>query len=305
MVPPNRSTFTHRMVMISAAKIWETLTPDEHEHQYNPQQAFPNFGEYRALREPANQQATLELTAHRDLAYGSHKQRNLDIYPGDGDGPRPVHVYFHGGYWRAQDKANYAFIAGMLVRHGITAVIMNYELCPDSTLDQVADSALAGVEWVCRNIAQYGGDPQAISLSGHSAGAHLVAEILAADWPARGIDPACFVGAVAVSGIYDPAPAVQTSVNEQLKLTPETIANRNVEVRPPLVQCPVAVMVGGNEPWQWIDQSFRYSHHLHRHGNQPEVHVLPNYNHFDILMQFMQPESPIGSAMLRLAQPRR
>lgn len=291
--------------MISAAKVWEGLTPEEHERQYNPQNACPNFNEYRALREPANALALAELPRQADIAYGEHKLRTLDIYPAKGDGPRPVHIYLHGGYWRAQDKSNYAFIAGMLVRHGITAVIMNYELCPDSTLDQVADSALSGVEWVAKNIGQYGGDASAISLSGHSAGAHLVAEVLATDWTERGVDSSCFIGAVMVSGIFDPAPAALTTVNAQLNLTPEIIANRNVETRTPLVHCPVAVMVGGDEPWQWIDQSFRYSHHLHRHGNQPQVNVLPNYNHFNILLPFMQPETPIGEAILRLGQPRR
>ncbi|MBB4053958.1 arylformamidase [Devosia subaequoris] len=291
--------------MTNAARIWEGLSQEEHERQYNPQKACPNFDEYRALREPANEQALKELMLHADIAYGDHKLRTLDIYPALGEGARPVHIYLHGGYWRAQDKVNYAFIAGMLVQHGITTVVMNYELCPNSSLDEVADSALAGVEWVCRNIAGHGGDEKMISLSGHSAGAHLVAEVLATDWKARGIDPSCFVGAVAVSGIFDPAPAALTTVNTQLNLTPETIANRNVETRTPLVKCPVAVMVGGDEPWQWIDQSFRYSHHLHRHGNQPEVQVLPNYNHFNILLPFMQPESAIGSAMLRLARPRR
>lgn len=290
--------------MASATKIWESLSPEEHELQYNPQRAVPNFAEYRALREPANERAAAELTQVRDQPYGDHPLRKVDIYPAPGKGPKPVHIFLHGGYWRAQDKANYAFIAGMLVRHGITAVILNYELCPDSTLDSVAGSALSGVEWVHRNVAEFGGNPDAISLSGHSSGAHLVAEALATDWTSRGIDPLFIVGAVAVSGIFDPAPAALTSVNDQLKLTSEIIANRNVEERPPLVKCPTALMVGGNEPWQWIDQTFRYSHHLHRHGTQPEVHVLPNYNHFDILMQFMQPEMPIGSALIRLAQPR-
>ena len=255
--------------------IWDGLTADEHELQYNPQNSVPDFARYRALREAPNVKAAAELVRHQDVAYGEHELRKLDIYPAPGDGPHPVHIYFHGGYWRTQDKANYAFVAGMLVEHGITAVIVNYELCPEATLDQVVDSALASVEWVCLNIERYGGDPRAVSLSGHSAGAHLVAEVLATDWAARGVDPACFVGAVAVSGIYDPAPAALTTVNAQLNLTPEVIARHNVELRPPLVHCPVVVQVGGDEPWHWIDQSFRYSHHLHRHGKQPEVHVIP------------------------------
>ena len=77
--------------MTNAAKIWEGLSPEEHERQYNPQNACPNFHEYRALREPANEQALKELTRHADIAYGDHKLRTLDIYPGQGEGARLYH----------------------------------------------------------------------------------------------------------------------------------------------------------------------------------------------------------------------
>lgn len=288
--------------MTSTQRPWDLLSPQEHEFHYNPQNACPDFARYRADRDPANAAAE-KLDCHRDVAYGEHALRKLDIYPGNGaeQGPRPVHIYLHGGYWRAQDKANYGYIAGMLVEHGITTVIVNYELCPGSTLDGVVDSALAAFAWICGNIAIYGGDPRAISLSGHSAGGHLVAEILSTDWAARGVDASGIIGAVAVSGIFDPAPAEGTTVNEQLQLTPELIARHNVETRPITVRCPVALMVGGDEPWLWIEQTYRYSHHLHRQGNQPSVQVLPNYNHFSILTPFMDPTSPIGAALLAMS----
>lgn len=279
--------------------IWAGLTPEQHEFQYNPQNAFPEFAKSGVLREPLNAKARAGLKQHIDVAFGDHPLRKLDIYPADPADPAPVHVFFHGGYWRAQDKANFAFIAPMLVARGITAVIANYELCPNSTLDGVVDSAVAAVEWLHRNIAAYGGDPGRISLSGHSAGAHLVAEALATDWRQRGIDPAFIVGAVAVSGIYDPAPVMRITVNQQLRLTPEIADRHNVEVRPLLVRCPVSLFVGGREPWQWIDQTYRYAHHLHRSGSIAEVHVLPPYGHFDITMDFMEPERPIGAALLR------
>ncbi|MGU3400762.1 alpha/beta hydrolase [Brucellaceae bacterium D45D] len=278
--------------------IWGDLTPDEHEFQYNPQKAFPDFAASRVDRDPANTIALETLVQHRDIAYGDHPLHKLDIFPANSGQGAPVHVFYHGGYWRAQDKSNFAYIAGMLVKQGITTVIANYELCPDSTLDGVANSALAALEWVYRNIGRYGGNADAVTISGHSAGAHLVAEALAADWCARKIDPAFIRGAVAVSGIYDPAPARMTSVNEQLALTPEVIERRNVEKRPPLVNCNVCLIVGGREPWQWIDQSYRYAHHLHRNGIIAEVHVLPQYGHFDIMTPFMDPDSAIGRAII-------
>jgi arylformamidase len=161
---------------------------------------------------------------------------------------------------------------------------------------------LQATAFVCRHIAEYGGDPQRISLSGHSAGAHLVAEILAHDWRAVGIDPAVLKAAVMISGIYDPAPAIAITVNADIRLTPAIAGRHDVERRHPLVACPTWVIAGGQEPWQWIDQSFRYAHHLRRHGGDPEVHVLPGFNHFSIMRQYADASSPIASAVLAAAQ---
>jgi arylformamidase len=171
-------------------------------------------------------------------------------------------------------QEDFAFVATELVRCGITTVVVNYELCPGSTLDLVADSALAAIEWVSQHVAEYGGDPRRISLLGHSAGAHLCALGLAADWRARGIDPSFIRGAVLMSGIFDPTPAMHTTVNADLHLTPEIVARHDVERRVLTVDCPVSVLAGGLEPWMWIDQSFRYSHHLRRQGRDPEVLVV-------------------------------
>jgi len=278
---------------------WASLSQEEHEFQYNPQRASPNFADHQLARAPANAAAQTSLKAYVDLPYGDHPLRRVDIYPAAGaEGPAPVHVFFHGGYWRAQDKENFAFLAAPFVARGITTVIANYELCPGSTLDGVADSAIAAVEWTFRNIADYGGNSTRIGLSGHSAGAHLCAEILAVDWWERDIDPSFIAGTVLISGIFDPAPAIRTTVNAQLKLTPEIAARHNVERRPAQLQCPTWIYVGGLEPWHWIDLSFRYSHHLRRHGRDPEVHVLPGWGHFDIINHYADPESPILAAAL-------
>ena len=169
---------------------WASLSQEEHEFQYNPQRAFPTFADHQMARVPLNAAARASLNAHLDLPYGDHPLRRVDIYPAAGAAaPAPVHVFFHGGYWRAQDKENFAFLAAPFVARGVTTVIANYELCPGSTLDGVVDSAIAAVEWTFHNITEYGGDSMRIGLSGHSAGAHLCAEILAVDWRERDIDP--------------------------------------------------------------------------------------------------------------------
>jgi arylformamidase len=275
-----------------AAPAWASLTPEQHEYQYNPQKAFPGFARYGMERAAQNEQIRREWKPAVDIPYGEHRLRTLDVYrAADAGTPSPVHIFFHGGYWRAQDKQNFAFIAGALVPLGITTVIANYELCPDSTLDGVVDSALSAFEWTWRNIAAYGGDRQRISLSGHSAGAHLAAEILATDWAARGVDASVLTGATLISGIFDPTPAMKTTVNEQLRLTPELASRHDVERRPLKVHCPVAIIAGSLEPEQWVDQSLRYYHHLRRHELCPELHVLEGHDHFGILADYLEPNS--------------
>lgn len=269
--------------------IWEGLSAREHEFQYNPQNAFPDFNETRIRRQPANAAAG-RLAAERDIAYGDHELRKLDIYPArSADGPAPVHVFFHGGYWRAQDKENFAFVAGTLVPLGITTVIANYELCPGSTLDGVVDSALQAHEWICSHIGEFGGDRNRITLSGHSAGAHLGAEIIAHGWQEP--DEVKLAGAVLTSGIFDPEPTIATSVNAQLNLDEAIAARHNVEMRAPVLASEVAILVGADEPWQWVDQSFRYYSALRRHDYRPALHVIPGYGHFDILDDYLDPRS--------------
>src|SRR5918998_283535 len=125
--------------MTETPRLWAMLTAEEHEFQYNPQKAFPNFAEFRKPREPANAAALETLNSDLDVPYGGNALHRLDVFPANSENGRqsPVHVFFHGGYWRAQDKANFTFVAGMLVPGGITTVVANYELCPNSTPDGV------------------------------------------------------------------------------------------------------------------------------------------------------------------------
>src|SRR5215204_552006 len=91
--------------------LWSGLSDEEHEFQYNPQRAFPNFADHQAERAPANTSARTNLKSHLDVPYGEHPLRRVDVFPADGAARTPVHVFFHGGYWRAQDKENFTFVA--------------------------------------------------------------------------------------------------------------------------------------------------------------------------------------------------
>ena len=114
--------------MSDRTPIWEGLSPEEHEYQYNPQRSVPDFAAAQAWRASLSAIVVQKFSRHVDVAYGPGALHKVDIYPGSGEGPRPVHVFFHGGYWRAQDKQNFAYLAGELAPRGITSVIANYDL---------------------------------------------------------------------------------------------------------------------------------------------------------------------------------
>lgn len=279
-------------------KTWQCFSQEDREFHYNPQKSVPDFSRFQTFRNAVSRVCREVMPSHLDVKYGNGALHRLDIYtsvPG-----APVHLFFHGGYWRAQDKENFAFIARDLVQRGIMLVVANYDLCPTASLDQVTGSALEAIAWCYRNIAEHGGNPDAITLSGNSAGAHLCSMAIATDWPTRGLPANLIKGAIMISGIYDPEPARHISVNQDLKLDDGAIARNDTMSLAPRVKCPIWIFAGGAEPWAWVEQSFDYSRHLRIHGYDPEVHVLPGYHHFNIMDQYLEPGSPVATA-IRLA----
>lgn len=90
----------------------------------------------------------------------------------------PVVIMVHGGGWRAGDKATGAAgreKAVFFAANGFIYVSVNYRLSPEVQHPVPVSDVARAVAWVAGNIKRHGGDPERISLMGHSAGAHLAA----------------------------------------------------------------------------------------------------------------------------------
>ena len=121
------------------------------------------------------------------------------------------------------------------------------------------------------------------------------------DWAAAGLPADVIKGAVPISGIFDPAPAVRTTVNAEIRLT-GAIARRDDALRlAPKARCPVKLFVGAKETSEWVRQSELYAAHLRRHGFACELSVVAGAHHFDIINQYVDPASPISRAVVELA----
>ena len=132
--------------------------------------------------------------AARGLAYGSADRQRLDVWtpgrPAAGAG-LPVVIFFYGGGWVAGSRQDYGFAGSAFAGKGFVTIIPDYRLVPGVRFPTfVQDGALA-VKWARDHVADYGGDPNRITLAGHSAGGYNAA-MLALDrryLTAVGVDP--------------------------------------------------------------------------------------------------------------------
>lgn len=138
-----------------------------------------------------------------DSAYADGKDR-LDIYIPPGARSAPVIVSLYGGALQEGDKSEQPYVGERFAEAGIVAVLINYRLSPAVAHPaHVRDAAMA-VAWVKRNIAKYGGDPNKIFLTGHSAGAYLISLLLLNPryLAAQRMRPADIRGAAPVSAFF-------------------------------------------------------------------------------------------------------
>ena len=211
-----------------------------------------------------------------------------------------MHLFIHGGYWRAMDKSDYSFIADVFQPAGAATVIINYDLCPAVTLDTIVVQTMRAIAWTWRNIAGHGGDPGRLYVSGNSAGGHLTAMALAHDWAADGLPADLIKGAMPVTGVFDCEPVPDTTVNEQVRLDRETARHLSPLRNPPRHALPVLVSVGGAEPALWIRMSKDYAALCREHGLECEYMELPGHDHFDVSRAVGDAQSPLARAMLRM-----
>ena len=281
---------------------WLNYTAEELEFHYNPRVATPGVDSYNDARGTINEQGLAWPGRIGDIAYGADALMTLDLYPpARATTNCPVHFYIHGGYWRSREKEDFAFIGAALADAGLLTAVINYPLCPRVSLAGVVAGTRAAFQWVHENITEYGGNRDAITVSGHSAGGHLGAAIIAHDWASQNLPASPLAGAVLLSGIYDPTPAQHISVNAELNLTPEIARRYNYLDHAPRARCPVHVLVGGDEPAGWIAQSADYAAHVEANGLTVRFKASTGENHFSILDQYRDPGSHARKAIQEIA----
>ncbi|KAG4099576.1 alpha/beta-hydrolase [Neocallimastix lanati (nom. inval.)] len=119
------------------------------------------------------------VTLAKDGNVNYYKDLPLDVYYQDSKfkkfEKRPVVVYIYGGGWCSGNKEKNSKIGEYLREQGYIAVLPNYHVYPNATsVETMVDEIHHAIEWTYKNIHKYGGDKHKMSISGQSAGAHLI-----------------------------------------------------------------------------------------------------------------------------------
>lgn len=242
-------------------------------------------------------------TARLGVRFGPTRAEHLDVFCARASAPRPVLVFIHGGYWRSGSAAEWSLVAAGPLALGIDVVVTNYALAPAVAIDELTRQSRAALAWVHANAAGWGGDPDRIHVTGHSAGGHLTAMVLATDWE-RGYGlPADLVkGGVPLSGIYDLRPLAYSYLAPALQLS-----RRTIETQSPLLFDPDAghhppriVAWGGGETDEFVRQSRAYAARCRAAGIEAAELSLGSDDHFDAVLQLADPHSELTRAIAEL-----
>ena len=263
------------------------LAADERERQYSPSSRLPDgdFGpfidEYRRRSDAArDSQPTITLD------YGPKPSNTVDIAiptpasaPGAPlDGPLPIHVFIHGGYWQELSKHESFFLARESANRGHALAAVDYTLAPDATLDEIVDECCAAIAAIRVAAAGHGLDPQALIVSGSSAGAHLAAmatlRLAATDRPA---------GLILVSGVYRLEPLIGTTINDAVGLDQTTARALSPLAHPVDGFPPTIVAYGDDETEEFKRQSRAMVDALTAAGVAVSEVEVPDRNHFDVV----------------------
>jgi arylformamidase len=280
---------------------WRSYEPASLDRQYSPSLWAKDFAGNlkRYAGETAAAKRSFATQGRFDIPYGHGSRQTLDVFPAlGGDGPSPIHVFIHGGFWQESSKEDAGFAAPAFAGAGSAFVAVNYTLAPAATLAEIVAEIGQAYDWVQRNAAEFGGDPQRITVSGHSAGAYLAASLIAA-YPGveRAADRDGPGALLLISGVFDLAPIQACYVNDALGLSVGEAARLDLVAAMPRRDVPVCVAVGAEETSEFRRQSMALFDAWRRHLGKMSFVEIDGRDHFDILFDLSQP----GGALYRRA----
>jgi acetyl esterase/lipase len=222
----------------------------------------------------------------------------------------PLLVFVHGGGWTHGDKGLrvggadvYGNIGRFFAAHGVGTAVVSYRLQPEVGWQDQVDDVERAVAMLRARVPGWGGDPGAIFLAGHSAGAQL------ATWAALAPGAAPVCGLIPISGAgYDLADEETYLLGASRAYYAKRFANgsrgdawtqKASVVRLVRPEPPPALILYAEDDYpslrrqaQVLDQALRAS------GAESRVVVVPDQSHMSIVLTLSRDDRTAAPAML-------
>ncbi|MBS1914357.1 MAG: alpha/beta hydrolase [Bacteroidetes bacterium] len=251
----------------------------------------------------------LDIAIERDIRYlpGENARHLLDVYAPRNAAGLPVVLFFYGGGWRSGDKRLFEHLGRAFAARGIIAVTVNYRLTPAVRSPAHTQDCAAALQWAYSSIAGYGGNPEAIFLSGHSAGGHLGALVTMDEryLAEVGLAPGVVRGCVIISGATDLRLHSETTVYTAKEYIEQAFGSTQEELA---AASPIAYVRSGLPPFLVIvaeldppglrEQGRRFADSLRDAGNDVRFMSVKGRDHFSIVRRFGPSDDATCGAMV-------
>lgn len=225
-----------------------------------------------------------ETKPPREIAYGDGERHKFDFFAA-GDGPAVM--YIHGGYWQALDKSFHSIHARGLNTLGVSVAVPSYDLCPDVRIGDIVEQ----MRMACALLHRETNTP--LIVSGHSAGGHLAACLLATE--------AHVPAAYSISGLFDLSPLIPTSINAKLGLDAAEAEALSPLFWPAPEGKTLDAVVGGDESSEFLRQSATIVQAWSEEGVATRYEEIARANHFTVIAPLTDPASEMCARLKQLA----
>jgi arylformamidase len=278
--------------------VWLDMDQQELDDAYDQIVYAPNRDQVGKRRIANSEKTRAVIGAPQRVAYGPNEIEKLDIYRAKATNA-PVSIFVHGGAWRANRAADYAFLAEPFVDAGAHYVILDFTNVDDAagSLFPMVEQVRRAVAWVYNNARSFGGDPGRLYLTSHSSGSHLAGCVVTHDWRKENLPIDILKGATLSSGMYDLEPVRLSKRSKYVKFTDEMEAALSAQRHIDKLHAPLVLAHGTYETPEFQRQTRDFFAAVKAAGKPVEMLVGEGYNHFEMLETLANPYGLLGRAV--------
>src|SRR4051794_9179747 len=275
----------------------------DYEVEYNNRARVPEHPEIfaRWARDGAayRDEAKKEGRAEIGLKYGPSARQTIDLFKPRGHTDGPLALFIHGGYWRSLEPSSFSQMARGMNAHGVTVAVSGYDLAPQVSIGQI----IAQTQQAC--LFLWKRSKKRIMVSGHSAGGHLAACMVATDWKALDADAPADLAPVgyAISGLYDLAPLLHLATNADFKLDAAEARRISPLFWPVAKGRVLDAVVGGAESSEFLRHSKTIAEGWREKGVETRYEALTSRSHCTACDAMTDPTSAMTKRVVALPKP--